>query len=312
MVDAVVLSCLNKIVRVILLVTILFFSNFNLSAQTADDDEVITVNSALVVLNATITDAKGKPVLGLKKSQFQLYDDGKLQDIYLFENEKASFAAIILVDTSGSMESRVSIARASAISFLNGLREDDQVAIYNFDSKIELVQEFSNSRDIADKVFNLKANGWTVLNDAIYKAAQELKPRPEKRKAIIVISDGADTKSGRSAEKALKEALEANALIYAVDMSDTSGNGAARIQNQNVLKNFAEKSGGKFIPTPGGAAMREAFENIVEELGNQYTLGYSPTGIKDGKWRSLELKVMLPNLTIRTRKGYTPANENKK
>lgn len=215
-----------------------------------------------------------------------------------------------MIDTSGSMESRVSIARSAAMNFLDGLRVDDQVAIYNFDSKVALVQEFSNSRDIAANIFELKAYGYTVLNDAIYQASQELSKRNEKRKAIIVLSDGADTKSGKSADKALKAALATNATIYTVDMSSMDTGGRDRMQNQGVLKTFAEKSGGKFIPSPGGLALREAFKNIVEELGVQYTLGFQPNNAaKDGKWRTIELQIAKPNLNIRTRKGYNSAKQ---
>ncbi len=281
----------------------LFFANF---AFAQDDDEPVKVDSSLVVVNATITDSKGKPVLGLKKDQFQIFEDGSLHKIDFFEAEKTPFAAVILLDSSGSMEQRVSLARSAAIQFLDRLRIDDVTAIYNFDSKISLVQDFSNSRDIYEGIFDIKANGMTVLNDAIYKAAQELEKRPEKRRAIIVLSDGADTKSGRSADKALKAALAVNAIIYTVDMSPLdSGNTRERLQNQGILNNFAEKSGGKYISTPGGTAMREAFKNIVEELGVQYTLGYQPTNTaKDGKWRTIELKTAKTGLNIRTRKGY--------
>lgn len=281
----------------------LLFANF---AFAQDDDEPVKVDSSLVVVNATITDSKGKPVLGLKKDQFQIFEDGNPQKIDFFEAEKTPFAAVILLDSSGSMEQRVSLARSAAIQFLDRLRIDDVTAIYNFDSKISLVQDFSNSRDIYEGVFDIKANGMTVLNDAIYKAAQELEKRPEKRRAIIVLSDGADTQSGRSADKALKASLAVNATIYTIDMSSLeSGNTRDRMQNQGILKNFAEKSGGKYISTPGGTAMREAFKNIVEELGIQYTLGYQPTNpTKDGKWRTIELKTAKTGLNIRTRKGY--------
>ena len=269
------------------------------------DDETIKVESSLVVMNATITDAKGKPVPGLKQNQFQIFEDGKEQKIDFFATEKTPFAAIILLDSSGSMEQRVSLARSAAIQFLDKLRTDDVTAIYNFDSKVSLVQDFSNSRDIYEGVFDLKANGMTVLNDAIFKASEELGKRPEKRKAIIVLSDGADTRSGKSADKALKAALAVNATIYTVDMSAIDTNIKDRAQSQGALKNFSEKSGGKFIATPGGTAMRDAFKNIVEELGVQYTLGYQPTNTaKDGKWRTIELKINKPEINVRTRKGY--------
>lgn len=287
---------------------VLLFFLFNLvfsAIVCAQDPDTITVDSSLVIINATITDTAGKAVRNLKKSEFKILEDGKEQEIAFFEPESIPFAAVILMDTSGSMETRVSLARSAAINFLDGLRTDDQVAIYNFDTKVTLVQEFSNTRDLSPMVFELKAYGYTTLNDAIFQAAQELAKRTEKRRAIIVLSDGADNKSSKSADKALKEALAANALIYTVDMSDVNTGGKDRMQNQGALKNFAEKSGGKFIATSGGQAMRDAFKNIVGELGIQYTLGFQPqNSVKDGKWRTLELQVSKPNLTIRTRKGY--------
>ncbi len=306
-------NCRNEICRFIknlfFIVHFLFLISFYflnaISAQ--DNDDIISVESSIVVLNATVTDAKGKSVTGLKQNQFRVLEDGLEQKLEFFEAETTPFAAVILMDTSGSMEGGVPMARSAAINFLDGLRADDVTAIYNFDSKVSLVQDFSNSRDIVEKIFNLKASGMTVLNDAIYQAAVELGKRSEKRRAIIVLSDGADTKSARSADKALKAAVAAGATIYTIDMSIVNA-GNNRFQNQGALKNFAEKSGGVFIPTPGGVAMREAFKNIVGELGTQYTLGYQPTNQKkDGKWRTIEIRVAKPNLNIRTRKGYNAA-----
>lgn len=285
--------------------SVLILFCYFVSPVFSQDDDIIKVESPLVILNTTITDTKGLPISGLKQSQFKVFEDGQEQKIDFFDTEKTPFAAVLLIDTSGSMETRISMARSAAINFLDGLRPDDVTAIYNFDTRVSLVQDFSNSRDISERVYDLKADGYTALNDAIFKAAQELAKRPEKRKAIIVLSDGADNKSGRGADKVLKAALASNVTIYTIDMSAIDTNGRDRMQNQGALKNFAEKSGGIFIPTPGGAAMRTAFKNIVEELGTQYTLGYQPLNTtKDGKWRAIEIKVARPNLNIRTRKGY--------
>lgn len=277
------------------------------AAAVPQEDQEVRVDSSIVVLNATIRDSNGRHVSGLKRPQFKVFEDGVEQQIEIFSAGETPFAAAILLDTSGSMEERVGLARSAAIRFLDGLRGDDNAAIYRFDSKVELVQPFSNSRDMNQMLFEVKAKGMTRMNDAIYEAAVELSKRPEKRRAIILLSDGQDTMSRRSSDKALKAALEANAAIYTIDMSPLGD--AKRTQNQGPLKNFAEKTGGTFVSTPGGAAMREAFEKIVEELGVQYTIGYSPqnTG-KDGKWRAIELRVAKPNLTIRTREGY---NANK-
>ncbi len=278
------------------------------SVLAQDEDQVVRVDSSTVVLNATILDASGNVVSGLREDQFSVFENGVRQDISYFSAADTPFAAVVLIDTSGSMESRISMARAAAINFLDGLRENDNAAVYSFASKVELVQPFSNSRDINDVIFDIKTRGMTSLNDSIFLAATELKKRKEKRRAIVVLSDGADTFSGKSADKALKAALEAGALIYTIDMSSNEGSGRDRMQNQGVLKNFAEKSGGRFVASPGGAALRQGLKGIVDELGIQYTLGYEPANQeKDGKWRALELRVARPNLTIRTRKGYTAA-----
>ena len=289
----------------LILITVLSVLIFHAISLAQIDDEVISVDSSIVVMNATITDASGKAVDGLNQKFFKVFEDGVEQEIVMFTSEETPFAAVILLDTSGSMEQRVTLARSAAIQFLSGLRRDDNAAIFNFDSKVSLVQDFSNSRDLREQFFDLKADGMTALNDAIYKAAEVLSKREEKRRAIIVLSDGADTFSSKSADKALQAASAVNATIYTVDMSPINDNSPGRTQNQGVLKNFAEKTGGKFVATPGGVAMRDAFKRIVEELGVQYTVAFHPANTKkDGKWRSLELRVAKPNLTIRARKGY--------
>jgi Ca-activated chloride channel family protein len=288
----------------------LLILTFSFAIAAQDDNDVVTVDSSIVVVNATITDASGNHVSGIKQNQFSLFENGAEQEISFFAAEETPFAAVILIDTSGSMEQRVSLARSAAIKFLDGLRDVDSSEIYRFDSKVVLVQKFSNSRDVGDKFFDLKADGMTALNDAVYQAAKDLGDRPEKRRAIIVLSDGEDTISRRSADKALKAALAVNASIYTIDMAGIETNGRQRAQNQGVLRNFAEKTGGTFIATPGGVAMRETFRKIVEELGRQYTLAYQPKNqTKDGKWRTIEVRVAKPNLTIRTRKGYNASKQ---
>jgi Ca-activated chloride channel family protein len=273
-----------------------------------DDDDVVTVDSSIVVLNATVTDPDGRHVPGLKKAQFKILENGIEQEVSMFAAEDTPFAAVVLLDTSGSMEQRISLARSAAIRFLDGLRESDSAKIYRFDSKTSLVQKFSNSRDVTDKIFDIRADGYTALYDAIYQASADLSKREESRRAIIILSDGADNRSGKSADAALKAALAVNASIYTVDMSAIDTGGKERMQNPGALRNFAEKTGGMFIATPGGSALRIAFEQIVAELGSQYTIAYQPkTSAKDGKWRTLELRVTRPNLTIRTRKGYHSA-----
>jgi VWFA-related protein len=145
----------------------------------------------------------------------------------------------------------------------------------------------------------------TTLNDAIVEASKKLAERTEIRKAIVILSDGMDTFSKASSEKAVESALAVGASIYAVDMSTIEVAGSARRQSAASLKGFAEKTGGRFISTPGGPALRDAFTGIADELGHQYTISYRPVNTKrDGKWRTLEVRVSREDLEVRTRKGY--------
>ena len=273
-----------------------------------DDDDVVRVNTDLVVLNVTVTDKNGQYVKALKKSDFKVYEDGKevpASAIASFAFQDAPYAAVVLLDSSGSMETRFSLARSAAIRFLDGLREEDVAAVYRFDSKVERVQEFSAGRDLAPIAYAIRAKGMTTLNDAIVEASKALTDRPEPRRAIVVLSDGMDTYSKASSDKAVESALAVGASIFAVDMSALDTPGFANRQSAASLKGFADKTGGRFVATGGGQVLRDAFAGIADELGHQYTIAYRPSNTaRDGKWRTLEVKVSREDLTVRSRKGY--------
>jgi len=271
------------------------------------DDDVIRVNTELVVLNVTVTNNAGQYVPGLRLSDLKIYEDGRevlLTDISSFSAHESPFASVVLLDTSGSMQIRLSLARSAAIRFLDNLRPEDVAAVFKFDSKVEKVQEFSGGRDLAPMAFSLRARGMTSLHDAIVDASKALAERQEMRKAIIVLSDGMDTQSRASSDKALESALAVGASIYAVDMSSTDG-GSGNRQSAMMLRSFAERSGGRFVDTPGGPALRDAFANIADELGHQYTVSYRPLNkARDGKWRKLDVKVSRSDWVVRSRKAY--------
>jgi Ca-activated chloride channel homolog len=288
--------------------TVIIASLFTSALTVAQqDDDVIRVNTDLVVLNLTVTDKAGQYVPGLRVSDFRIFEDGQEVSpklITSFSVHEAPFASVVLLDTSGSMEARLSLARSAAIRFLDRLRSEDVAAVFKFDSKVEQVQEFSGGRDLAPMAFGIRAKGMTTLNDAIVDGAKALAERPEKRKAIIILSDGMDTSSRASSDKALESALAVGASIYAVDMSATEVS-SRNAQSGLMLKKFAERSGGRFIATPGGPALRDAFASIADELGHQYTVAYRPANsTRDGKWRRLDVKLARSDLVVRTRKGY--------
>src|SRR5678815_5144827 len=172
--------------------TILFLLAFlciNFVVVVAQDDDVIRTNTELVVLNITVTDKAGQYAKGLKPTDFKVYEDGvevKPNMIASFSLQESPYAAVVLLDSSGSMEARFSLARSAAIRFLDGLRPEDVAAVYRFDSKVERVQEFSGGRDLAPMAYAIRAKGMTTLNDAIVEAANTLASRTESRKAIVI------------------------------------------------------------------------------------------------------------------------------
>jgi len=292
-------------IRFPFLIAVLFITAFTALAQ---DEDVVRTNTDNVVLNVTVTDKSGQYVKGLKASDFKVYEDGvevKPEMIASFSLQESPYAAVVLLDSSGSMEARFTLARSAAIRFLDGLREEDVAAVYRFDSKVERVQEFSGGRDLAPTAYTIRAKGMTTLNDAIVEASRTLTDRPEHRKAIVILSDGMDTFSKASSDKSVERALAVGASIYAVDMSALEVSGSSARQGAPTLKGFAEKTGGRFIATAGGPALRDAFSGIAEELGHQYTIAYRPAvNSRDGKWKALEVKVNREDVTVRTRKGY--------
>lgn len=273
------------------------------SKATNQDDEVYRTNTDLVLVNITVLDGQGKFVKKLKPSDFSVSENGKPQAVSSFTAEETPFAAAILLDTSGSMESRLSLGRSAAIRFLDGLRVEDVASVYRFDAKVERLQDFSSTRDLTPVAYGIRTGGMTVLNDAIVRAAADLSKRAEKRRAIVVLSDGGENRSSATSGKALERALAVGATIYTVNMSPN--NGPRDMQGSAMLREFANKSGGIYVATPGGQALRDSFAGIVAELGQQYTIAYRPSNrARDGSWRAIDVKVSRPDLVVRTRKGY--------
>jgi Ca-activated chloride channel homolog len=275
--------------------------------KSEPSEEVISMETNLTVVNVTVTDALENYVASLKIEDFKILEDLVPQRILDLSIDEAPFAAAILLDGSGSMGAKLSLARAACGNFLSELRDGDMAAVYSFGGfKVKMLQDFSESREAPDALWDMNARDETPLYDAIVQAAEALAQRPERRRAIIVVSDGADTRSKASLDQATRKTMEANALIYAVDMSDRAVFKSDRKDNgAEVMKMLAAKTGGRFIATPGGAQLREAFAGTVEELRRQYTLTYDSTNEKlDGKWRAIEVRVGRPGLNVRARQGY--------
>lgn len=275
-------------------------------------DDTVKLHSDLVVVNLIVTDANGQYAHGLAVKDFSVIEDGAAQTVNALISEEAPFAAAILIDMSGSMDYKFGLVRAAAASFIDHIRDNDQVAVYGFNNKIKMFQDFSDLRDISEYVWDAKAEDMTRLYDCADEAIVALEKRPEKRRAILLISDGWDTTSSKASfDSVMKKALADGVTIYTIDLiDDTARMGSTSDipflrRGQNEMKEFASQTGGRYVHSPQGDKLDEAFNNIVEELRNQYTLTYYSSNQKrDGRWRKLSVGASRAGLTTRTRKGY--------
>ena len=277
--------------------------------QEPRQEETLAIETNLVVVNVTIRDQKHQFVPNLTLRNFRILEEAVEQKILSFDYEENPFAGAILLDASGSMESRLSLVRAACAIFVDRLREGDSYSIFSFgDARVKMLQDFTEIRDIPDAVWDLRAKGTTTLYDAIVTAAEALGRRAERRRAILVVSDGADNQSRASLDEAIRRAVEAQLVVYAVDMSE-SGPGSPP-GGAAALRALATRTGGRFFTSPGGNRLREAFAETIDELHHQYTLTYSSSlddaasRRRDGRWRTIEVRIDRPGLDVRTRQGY--------
>ena len=178
----------------------------------------------VVSLNVTVTDGQERFVTDLTQDDFLLYEDGVLQETTYFSRRQLPIALALLMDTSASMDERMTTAQEAAIGFSRRLRPEDLAEIIDFDSRIEILQSFTNSVDALEEAIRLtSAGGSTSLYNALYISLRELKKAPlrvedVRREAIIVLSDGEDTSSLVSFEEVLDLAHRSETAIYSIGL----------------------------------------------------------------------------------------------
>jgi Ca-activated chloride channel family protein len=279
-------------------------------------DQAIRLHSDLVVVNVTVTDPKGLYASGLAQKDFYIFEDGQPQSISSMSTDEAPFAAAILIDMSGSMEYKFGMVRGAAAAFLEHISGEDQVAVYGFNMAIRQFQDFSNARDISDYIWDAKAERETRLYDCMQEGVDALSKRPEKRRAEVIISDGWDTYSKASRDSVVRRAVNEAVTMYTIDITDDElltggGEGANGLRRGRMeLQEIARQTGGRYLHSPKGDQLEEGFTGLVEELRKQYTLTYySTNGKRDGRWRKLEVRVIQPGLSARTKSGYYAPKE---
>jgi len=285
------------------------------SLSSATDDPqtgIVTLHKRVDEVNLLFiaTDKHGKFVRDLTQSDFMILDDHKPpQAIFNFRRETDLPLDLgLLIDVSGSVNSRFDFEQSAATSFLqHTLRAGfDRAFIVGFNSQTQLVQDFTDNVGLLSVgVHKLQDGGGTALYDAIYRACKDkfLKDRPDHpaRKAIVVVSDGEDNQSEFTRAQAIEMAQRAEVIIYAISTDDSG----LILRGDKVLEQIAEATGGRAFFPFKMKDITHSFAAIEDELRSQYVVSYKPADFDaDGRFRSIEISALKKDLQVRARKGY--------
>lgn len=305
----------------------------------AQIDDPIRVDSAVVRLNVGVVDGRGRSIINLNRSDFTLYENGVKQEIVAFETSSAPFSVMLLLDMSGSTKSFRQNIALSASRFLDALGSQDRVAVAEFNTKTKLLNDFTTDRRrAAFSISVANGQGPTEMYQALEFAIQKLASETTSRKAIVVLSDGVDTKLQNGDRAALTGIPDENVptalkpgenetLNRILEMADKLGvtiyplalptGDPARLADptprqiamytaaRKRLQIVADRTGGTLNAIRRLEEMGRLYAEVAADLRTLYTIEYSPSDLtRDGKWRSIKVEVNQQSLITRTRQGY--------
>jgi Ca-activated chloride channel family protein len=263
-----------------------------------------------VPLYVTVTDNEKRLVPNLEREDFEVYDDGKLQPLTLFDNKTVPIATIVMLDSSGSMTLILDRVKEGAEQFLMRLLPEDIGRVGAFNDKIEFLpdSEFTSDRDLLIRSLKDLDFGYpTRLWDAVDESIRRLEG-VQQRKVVLVFTDGADTASRRDLDDVMHQARVKEIMVYAIGL-ETRINFGGQVQRSSPdrgLKKLAEETGGGFLLLKREDELGPTFTRVAQELHSQYVLGFTPAAL-DGKVHKLEVKLKKPGMNARARKSYLAA-----
>ena len=301
----------------LLLTVLLGYAGYQAPPARQDRDSGpfrISVDVALVVLHATVTDRQGGFVSNLGERDFEVYENGVSQRIQLFRNEDIPVSVGLVVDHSTTMRPKLAEVSAATRTFVRSSNREDEMFVVNFNEAVSLglpgtIRFTNDTVELENAIATAPAGGQTALYDAIAKALEELQAGSRDRKALIVVSDGGDNASARSLAQVMKLAGQSSAVIYTVGVFDE----ADPDRNPGVLKRLAQATGGEaFLPNQPGEVVAIC-ERIARDIRHQYTIGYVPINLPpDGAYRAIRVLARTKGrdkLSVRTRTGYIAGGE---
>ena len=251
-----------------------------LAAQEAQEDATFRAGVNLVLADVSVTDARGTPVSGLTRDQFEVKEGRKTRPIVRFEEGSARISLALVVDYSGSMRSRQDAVLRGIDALVAQLLPEDEIALISFNEHVNVLNNFVSTvkaEDWIDPLRNQKPMGQTALYDAILRASQLLETSAQERRVIVVLSDGQDTASKTSREEVIDELRSSNRLLYAVGLFAPGDPDS----NSSTLRKLAETTGGSAIFDSDGLQLPQTFTTIMKDLRSRYLLGFyaeAPTG----------------------------------
>ena len=268
--------------------------------QTPQQDGPVTFSSGveLVEVYATVTDAKGELVTGLRREDFEVYEDNQIQQVSTFAAGEFPLTVALGVDRSWSMAGEpLRLAKQASQSFLRALKPEDRSMVVAISSAADVIapvtmDRFNQTREVAA----LEPWSTTALHDAIIATLDRLEAEPG-RQALVVFSDGQDRYSTMTAAQVVERARRSNALIYPIAFGRT---------RPPLLAEVAVLTGGRSFLLRDARELEKTLADIAKELRYQYLLGYAPasSGAGSPQWRSIRVVLKKPGFRVRARDGY--------
>ena len=275
----------------------------------------ITVETRLVNVALNVMDAKGAPVGGLNREDFQIFEDGKPQEIRIFEREATTPLSIVLaIDTSESVMTSERLEKEAARHFVNALlREQDELDLMEFSDVVRELVPFTNQKKrIEAGIGQVQQGDATALYDAVYLASERLSETSVadgRRRVVVLITDGGDTVKGARYSQAMEQAQRAGAMVYSIIIVPIAADAGRNIAGEHALIQMAQDTGGKYYYAKEPKDLEPAFRHVSDDLRTQYLLGYyAPKRGRDNSYRRIEVRMEDSSLRdkydLRYRTGY--------
>jgi len=289
--------------------TLFLFALLALPQSSEPQQAPVKVDVDLVLVSAAVTDHDGSPVTGLEKSHFQVWEDKVEQDIRYFSAEEIPVSLGVVFDISSSMGDKLSVARDAVTRFLNTGASRDEYALIEFNNRPHVTQDFtSDITEFQNRIALVSSSGSTALYDAVYLGIEKLRRAHNRRKALLLVTDGEDNHSHYTLADLKELAKESDVQLFAIGIAGfpitTATKG--RKSGRAILQELVDLTGGEVFFTTDVQKLDDICSKISESLRSEYVIGYASTNTaKDGKWRRLHLKVnAISPVSIHVRSGY--------